>query len=95
MRKLATPALTVSLLLAGAGTALADDAKPAAPSLSDVLASSGITATGYVDGTYSYASVSTPGSSSVDGNTFALNQASGVPARPGNTFVKISTQSLF
>ncbi|MFM2288662.1 MAG: hypothetical protein RL684_1805 [Pseudomonadota bacterium] len=70
MRKLATPALTVSLLLAGAGTALADDAKPAAPSLSDVLASSGITATGYVDATYNYVT-----DSSTDYNTFALNQA--------------------
>ncbi len=70
MRKLATPALTASLLLAGAGTALADDAKPAAPSLSDVLGASGLTATGYVDGTYNYAT-----DSSTDYNTFALSQA--------------------
>jgi len=70
MRKLATPALTVSLLLAGAGTALAEDAKPAAPSLSDVLGASGITATGYVDATYNYVT-----DSSTDYNTFALSQA--------------------
>jgi hypothetical protein len=75
MRKLATPALTV-LLLAGAGTALAEDAKPAAPLLSDVLTASGLTATGYVDGTYSYVSASPSGGSSVDTNTFGLNQAS-------------------
>jgi hypothetical protein len=60
-----------------AGVALAaDDAKPAAPSLSDVLGASGITATGYVDGTYSYLSVSPPVGSTVNSNTFALNQAS-------------------
>jgi hypothetical protein len=69
MRKLATPALTV-LLLAGAGTALAEDAKPAAPTLSDVLGASGLTATGYVDGTYNYITDSTD-----DSNTFALSQA--------------------
>jgi len=77
MRKLATPALTV-LLLAGAGTALAEDAKPAAPSLSDVLGASGLTATGYVDGTYSYlqngAYDADTGTYS-DTNTFGLNQA--------------------
>ena len=76
MAKFGTYVLTASLLVSGAGAALAEDAKPAAPSLSDVLAASGITATGYVDGTYSYTSVSPPGSSSVDSNTFALNQAS-------------------
>jgi hypothetical protein len=58
------------LLLAGAGTALAEDAKPAAPSLSDVLGASGLTATGYVDGTYNYVT-----DSSTDYNSFALSQA--------------------
>ena len=77
MRMTGKSAATLSLvLLAAAGTALAEEAKPAAPALSDVLAASGVTATGYVDGTYSYISVSPPGSSSVDNNTFALNQAS-------------------
>jgi hypothetical protein len=77
MRMIGKSAALMSLMLTvAAGTALADEAKPAAPALSDVLASSGVTATGYVDGTYSYISVSPPGSSSVDNNTFALNQAS-------------------
>lgn len=77
MRMTGKSAATLSLLLvAAASTALAEDAKPAAPTLSDVLASSGITATGYVDGTYSYLSASPPSGSSVDTNTFALNQAS-------------------
>jgi len=79
MRTLFISATTLTLLLATRGVAAADeakpDAKPAAPSLSDVLASSGLTATGYVDGTYSYLSVSPPGSASQDTNTFALNQA--------------------
>ena len=81
MRTIGKSAVTVSLLLAAsaAGTASAEDAKPAgtaAPALSDILTSSGITATGYVDGTYSYVSASPPTGSSVDTNTFALNQAS-------------------
>ena len=78
MRMTGKSAATVSLLLAAslAGTAMAEDAKPAAPALSEVLASSGVTATGYVDGTYSYLSVSPPSGSSQDSNTFALNQAS-------------------
>jgi hypothetical protein len=60
------------VLLAAAGApALADEAKPTAPSLSDVLTSSGISLTGYIDATYSFASTS---SASTD--TFALNQAS-------------------
>jgi hypothetical protein len=73
MRMFGKSAVTMSLVLsaAGAGTAFAaDEAKPAAPTLSDVLDSSGITATGYVDTTYSYKS-----QSSGDANTFALNQA--------------------
>lgn len=78
MRMIGKPAVTISLMLAAtlAGTALADEAKPTAPPLSDVLAASGLTASGYVDGTYSYQSISLPGASSIDSNTFALNQAS-------------------
>lgn len=78
--RMVKPAVTVSLILAGAGigTAMAaDDAKPAAPTLSDVLGASGVTVTGYVDGTGSYLSVSPPSPTpSFDSNTFALNQAS-------------------
>jgi len=59
------------ILVAVASPAFADEAKPAAPALADVLASSGISLTGYIDATYSYAST---GSAST--NTFALNQAS-------------------
>jgi hypothetical protein len=81
MRMIGKTAVTTALVLAAtlAGTAVADDAKPAAPAapaLSDVLTASGITATGYVDGTYSYVSVSPASGSSTDSNTFALNQAS-------------------
>ena len=72
-------ALTTSLLLAaGAGAAVAEDApKPAAPSLSDVLDASGITATGYIDATYSYGdhSMELLPDSTASVNTFALNQA--------------------
>jgi hypothetical protein len=79
MRTLSRTAVTLSVILA-AGVAVAEDAKPdakpTAPLLSDVLASSGLTATGYVDGTYSYTSLKPSGGSSTDTNTFALNQAS-------------------
>jgi hypothetical protein len=80
MRTLAKIAVTVSLILAGAGagTAMAaDDAKPTAPLLSDVLDASGITATGYVDATYSYsntyANLEEP-TNTGSKNTFGLNQ---------------------
>lgn len=81
MRTLSKSAATLSLILAAAaGVAMADDAKPdakpTAPPLSDVLAASGLTATGYVDGTYSYTSLKPSGGPSADTNTFALNQAS-------------------
>ena len=80
MRTLLKSAVMLSLILAATGVAVADDAKPdakpAAPSLSDVLASSGLTATGFVDGTYSYLSLSPSGAPSQDTNTFALNEAS-------------------
>jgi Putative beta-barrel porin-2, OmpL-like. bbp2 len=52
------------------------DAKPTAPLLADILESSGITATGYVDGTYSYLSQSPAAAPTQDTNSFALNQAS-------------------
>ncbi|MGH8254035.1 MAG: outer membrane beta-barrel protein [Steroidobacteraceae bacterium] len=66
------------LAISAAGAAFADDApKSPAPTLSDVLDASGITATGYVDATYSYGNHSAEllpdDTSSV--NTFALNQA--------------------
>ena len=65
------------LLIATAGSALAADEekKPAAPTFSEVLESSGLTATGYVDATYSYVSAGANGQKSTDSNTFALNQA--------------------
>ena len=80
-RSLAT-ALWAALLLvlAGASVAVADDttaaSKPTAPMLSDILEASGLTATGYVDGTYSYLSQSPAEGPSQDTNVFALNQAS-------------------
>ena len=72
-------AVTMSLILAaaGAGTAYADDPpKAASPTLSDVLDASGITATGYIDATYSYGnhSVALLPDSTESVNTFALNQ---------------------
>jgi len=84
MRTLSKSAVTMSLILAtaGAGVASADDAaapaaaKPAVPALSDILTAANLTATGYVDGTYSYFSASPPGGGSTDTNAFALNQAS-------------------
>src|ERR1039457_4567974 len=47
-------------------------AKPAVPSVSDILDGSGITLTGYVDGTFTYQHNDT---TSKDYNTFALQQA--------------------
>jgi hypothetical protein len=60
----------MSLVLAAAGAGAAGVANAAAPTLSDVLDASGISATGYVDTTYSYVSVK-----SGDSNTLELNQA--------------------
>jgi Putative beta-barrel porin-2, OmpL-like. bbp2 len=80
--------LTVGIIsvamLAVSGVAIADDAapaaaadaaaaKPAVPSLADILDGSGITLTGYVDGTFAYQHNDT---SKQDYNTFALQQAS-------------------
>lgn len=80
MLKAASFAPSASLLvaIAGAGTALAEDApKSASATLSDVLDASGITATGYIDATYSYGNHSAEllpdDTSSV--NTFSVNQA--------------------
>jgi hypothetical protein len=76
MRTYRSCAWIFSLALASAaGVAAADDAapaKPTGPSLSDVLDASGITATGYVDATYSYQHIET---GSKDYSTFALQQA--------------------
>jgi hypothetical protein len=65
------------VLLSTAGAALAaDDAKkPAGPTLSDVLDNSGLTLTGYVDGTFAYASLSGVTPKPADTNTFQLQQA--------------------
>jgi hypothetical protein len=68
-------------MLAFAGAAVAEDAapaeaapaKPAVPVLSDILDASGITLTGYVDGSFAYQSNDT---TKQDYNTFALQQAS-------------------
>jgi hypothetical protein len=73
-------AVMTSMLLAitGASAAYADDApKSPSPTLSEVLDASGITATGYIDATYSYGNHSAellPDDTSAV-NTFALNQA--------------------
>ncbi len=52
------------------------DAKPTAPLLSEILQASGVTATGYFDGTYSYLSQSPATGPTQDTNSFAINQAS-------------------
>jgi len=80
-RGFATTLVTVSLLtLATLEMAVADDtkadAKPGAPLLSDILQASGITATGYFDGTYSYLSQSPAAGATQDTNSFSINQAS-------------------
>lgn len=77
MRNYRSSAAVVSaVMLALSGAALADDAaapaKPAGPSLSDVLTTSGITVSGYVDASYAYMNDQT---TSTDYNTFALQQA--------------------
>jgi hypothetical protein len=66
-------------MLAITARALADEAapaaaaaKPAVPSVADILEGSGITLTGYVDGTYTYQHID---GTSKDYNTFALQQA--------------------
>src|ERR1700676_4925713 len=71
--------LAVSMLSL-VGIALGEEAapaaaagKPAVPSVSDILDASGITLTGYVDGSFAYQHND---SSKKDYNTFALQQAS-------------------
>jgi hypothetical protein len=87
MRNYRTGLATLSLitLSAAAGTAFADDApaaaaapaKPALPSVSDLLDASGITATGYVSGTFSYQTYSASDGAVAppDYNSFELQQA--------------------
>jgi hypothetical protein len=78
MRMMKKGVATISLVLlstAGAVWAADDAKKPAAPTLSDVLDSSGLTLTGYIDGTFSYAKISGVTPKVADTNTFALNQA--------------------
>lgn len=65
-----------------AAPAFADTAKPAAPTLADVLNASGISLTGYVDATYTYFNESGPGGGNEPTrqfdyrkNSFVLNQA--------------------
>ncbi len=58
---------------AAAPAAAAAPAKPAAPSISDILDASGITLTGYVDGSFAYERDDT---TKQDYSTFALQQAS-------------------
>jgi hypothetical protein len=80
MRNFARPLATLSLVAAAGfgGAALAADAAapaaPTGPSLADVLTASGITATGYVDGTFDTLSYSGTGSPA-DYNTFTFQQA--------------------
>jgi hypothetical protein len=72
-------------MLSAASISWADNApsKPALPTLTDILTNSGITASGYVDGTYSYFSYSgshlsdpaTEGPAASDYNTFLFQQA--------------------
>jgi hypothetical protein len=66
----------MALASAAGVAAAADDAaappKPVLPSISDLLDASGITATGYVDATYTYQHIDT---GSKDYSTFALQQA--------------------
>ena len=82
LRTIGIFAVTLAWLLAAtiSRPALAEDVKPdpkpATPSLSDILSASGLTVTGYVDGTYSYQSISPSAGSTENSNTFGLNQAS-------------------
>jgi len=67
-------------------TAAAAPAKPAVPSVSDVLDASGITATGYVSGTFSYQTYSESGATApADYSTFTLQQAAFTLAKQPTT----------
>lgn len=76
------PVVSLALLAVG-GVAFADDAPPAAapkytgPSIADIIAGSGLTATGYVSGTYSFQTYSVTGTPDKprDTNDFVLQQA--------------------
>ena len=81
-----TSLITLSLgLLSATGLALAADpapadataaAKPVLPSVADLLDASGLTATGYVSGTYSFQTYSASGvAAPKDTNSFILQQA--------------------
>jgi hypothetical protein len=80
MRNFTRPLATLSLVAAAGfgGAALAADAAapaaPTGPSLADVLTASGITTTGYVDGTASYFTFSGTGAPK-DYNSFTFQQA--------------------
>ena len=87
-------------MLAFAGAAVAEDAapadaapaKPAVPVLSDILDASGITLTGYVDGSFAYQHNDT---TKQDYNTFALQQASFTLAKqPTSGFGAVVQESL-
>ncbi|HWW20622.1 MAG TPA: outer membrane beta-barrel protein [Steroidobacteraceae bacterium] len=73
------PVVSLALLAVG-GVAFADDAPPApkytGPSIADIIQGSGLTATGYVSGTYSFQSYSASGEAAPkDTNSFILQQA--------------------
>lgn len=74
----AAPALLFSLgAVAAAADPLAEPAAPVAPSLADVLAASGVTATGYLSATYeNFSGVPTYREFDLDKNSFSLSQAS-------------------
>jgi hypothetical protein len=82
--------VTLEMLLASGVVAAADEptvaaaesAKPTFPAISDLLTSSGITATGYVSGTFSYQTYSASGATAPkDASGFVLQQAAFTLAR--------------
>jgi len=75
---IAWAAVTIAVLpVAGAAATGGTEgsATPSVPTMAEILKASGLTVTGYVDGTYSYVSQSPDFGPSQDTNTFALNQA--------------------
>lgn len=70
-------ATKLSLAVAGVVSLVAASAHAAGPTLSDVLGNSGISASGYVDASYSYLDAKNPGNAfdGNNGNTFNLKQA--------------------
>ena len=85
MRRITHALLSAGMLggLLTAAPAFADTAKPAAPTLADLLNASGITLTGYVDATYTYFNEGVPTGATGEPtrqfdyrkNSFVLNQA--------------------